>query len=593
MKSRCAALLGLSVCGALAGAGPLRAAPAQAAGDVASQDELRVAGQVSAVAGASVYVDVGRDDRVEIGDRVLLHVAGAATVEGVVRSVSRSSARLELRPGSPAVAVGVRIEVLVPRERVQAETPAPVSAPAQQPGTQQPGAPRPVTPLSPDDPALQPPAPLHPPWTHPPEDWNRELPLLASDARPPDAPPPRSVHGRAWIDMRHLSDSVAGSNRYGLARVGTAFSVENPFGRGGELGVDLEGLARSNSFADQPSYEEQDLVVRRLAYAVGGTEAQPTRWQAGRFLSDEFPALGLVDGFEWSRRDARGGSVGFDVGGLPASFPDTPVGEDAGFALFGRWFTDEQRELSLGAALQKSWHEGRSDRDLLLLESEWQPSRSFSWRADAWVDHYGSGDALKSAGFELTEFATSARWSMAADWSATVSAAHRRYPELLRADFAGLSPGLIEDGRHDRAGLTLSHELTPRARLDARLDGWQDQDDHGTTGELSASWRDGWIDDGTLNVALFRADGSYSSGLGLRTSAHKSFGSVFGSLSYEFTDYEQKDFTGEQQNLAHHALYGSLDLALGERWNLALDAERRFGDEQDAWGVGLALRLRY
>ncbi|MBI5362364.1 MAG: hypothetical protein HZA53_04235, partial [Planctomycetes bacterium] len=438
------------------------------------------------------------------------------------------------------------------------------------------------------------PPPVHPPWTHPPENWAADHPLLAPafGRRPEERE--SEVHGRAWLDLHHTTDDVGGTKNYDFGRLGTDTRVTNPFGAGGELQFDAEVQKRDFSFPDAPTESDTDFVLRRFSYAVGGTRDEPTRFEAGRFLAHEFPELGLVDGVEWTRRAEGGSRFGVNAGGLPEPFPQKMNSfHDLGFALFGRYVSGEKEELRLGGALQNTWHDGATDRNLFLAEAEWRPSKSFSWRNLAWVDYYDSGDTLKSQGFELTEFTSQGRWRFGDDWGASATASHRRYPELLREEFVNLSPDLIQNGKLDRGSIALWHDFSRKTRIDARVDAWSDQDDSGTTADLGMAWRDLLYANGTVSLSVYKADGSFSSGEGVRASASKAWERTFGMLSYEYSSFDQKDFTGAQSTLAHHALYGTLDLPLGDKWNLTIQGEDRFGDEQSAWGLGLMLQMRF
>lgn len=554
------------------------------------QDFVRIEGKVTSVSGSSVYVDLGRDDKLEANDRVLLYPPGVTSVEGTIRSVARTSARLELEPGSPTVSVGVRVEVLVPRERV---TPKPAE-PATPPPVEGQAATPPAQPKPNEVQAPPKPPPVHPPWSHPPESWNAQHPLLAPafGLRPEERE--SEYHGRAWLDVNQTTDDVGGTKRYLFSRLGSNVRVTNPFGSGGEFEFDGEVQQRNFSFPDAADQNDTDFVLRRFSYSVGGTRDDATRFEAGRFLAREFPALGVVDGVEWTRRTDGGSRFGVNAGGLPAPFPDKMNSfHDLGAAVFGRYVRGEKEELRLGAALQNTWHDGEQDRSLVLTEAEWRPSKRFSWRTLAWVDWYDSNDTLKSSGFELTEITSQARWRFRDDWTVSATASHRRYPELLRDDFSTLSPTLIQDGKLDRGSLALAYELSKSTRIDGRVDAWQDQDDSGTTAEVGVSWRDLLYDHGTVSLSVFTADGSFSSGQGARASASRNWGAVFGMLSYEYTSFDQKDFTGQQSSLAHHAVYGTLDLPIDDKWNLSIQADDRFGDEQSAWGLGLMLQLRF
>jgi hypothetical protein len=442
-------------------------------------------------------------------------------------------------------------------------------------------------------PPLAKPAPVHPPWTAPPENWSSEQPLLAPAFGAQADERPREVHGRAWLDMHHTTDSVGGTKRYFIGTLGTALRVENPFGAGGELAFDAEILNRANSFPDAPSDSQTDFVLQRFSYAHGGTEDDPARWEVGRFFAREFPELGLIDGIEWIQRTDGGSRFGVNAGGLPEPFPEQSIERDVGVAVFGRLVSDPGERWSLGGAYQNTWHDGTQDRNLFVLEGAWRPSRDLSWRTAAWIDFYDSGDTLKSSGFELTEITSSLRWRFQPDWGVTANASHRLYPQMLRDEFTSLSPELIQDGVLDRGALGVWHDFSPRTRLDARVDVWQDQDDSGNSAELGMRWTDVVYERGSLGLAVFRSDGSFSTGSGVRVDATRQWDRVFGSLAYEFTSFDQKDFNGEQANLAHHAIYGSLDLPLGDAWTLSLQADDRFGDEQSAWGVGVMLQVRF
>lgn len=552
------------------------------------QEYVRITGKVTAISGTNIYIDLGRDDKVQIGDTALFFPAGVTSIEGTVRSIAKNSSRVELAPGSPSVETGVRVEVLVPKERI---TPKPAPPQPGEPTQAQPAPPAQPTP--PDESRPVKPPPVHPPWSQPPEGWASDRPLLATAFGVKPEERPTIFSGRAWLDLHDTHDDVGGSKEYFLGRAGTNLRVDNPFGHGGTFEFDGEVLQRTNSFPDQPDDSDTQLSVRRLSYVVGDTREDPTRFEIGRFYAHEFPELGTIDGVEWARRASGGSRFGVNAGGLPTPFPDAHTFQDYGISVFGRYAADERERLTFGAALQKSWHEGNSDRDLVVLQNSWRPAKSFAWSTSAWLDYYTSSDTEKSSGFELTEISSQARWTIAPGWGTSLRLAHRRYPQLLREDFAGISPELLRDGKLDRGAFTLWHDFSDRVRVDARVDGWQDQDDSGTNYELGTTLRDLLYEHGSVNVSAFQSDGTFSSGEGVRASASRSWERTFGSLGYEYANFDQKGFVGSQANLAHQAVFGSLDLPLGEKWNVSLSGDTRFGDQQDSWSIGLMLQLRY
>ena len=140
---------------------------------------------VTSVAGADVYLDRGREHGLQRGDRVRLFPIGGAEIELVVRSVASRSARGEALDGASLewVLPGTRGEY---RVRAASRRPAP-EAPDD-------------TSASSDEPAQDEPGVRHPAWTHPPEEWSRELPLLApAFGRLPRERAPR-WRARTWLD---------------------------------------------------------------------------------------------------------------------------------------------------------------------------------------------------------------------------------------------------------------------------------------------------------------------------------------------------------------------------------------------------------
>jgi hypothetical protein len=99
-------------------------------------------------------------------------------------------------------------------------------------------------------------------------------------------------------------------------------------------------------------------------------------------------------------------------------------------------------------------------------------------------------------------------------------------------------------------------------------------------------------DRGEIGAAIFEADGSFSSGPGFRLTMNKSFDRAFANLLYQFTQFEQIGFLGAQSTLAQQMLAGNVDFHLGTRWDLSLLGTLFFGDQQDAWNVGLFVQTR-
>jgi hypothetical protein len=359
-----------------------------AAGARAQDGARRVEVHVTAIAGGSVYLDLGREAGIEKGDEVRLFPVGAPEVAAEVRAVSKSSARAALLGPLDGLVVGDRGEVLVPVERA-------VSDAAPEGGDAPPPAP----------PVYAPPGqgevPEHPPWEHPPETWSDDVPLLAPVVAYEAEDRPTRMSGRIYEVFDWVRDQEAGDRRYLSSRTGVDLRWDDPFDRAGALDVDLE-LYHRRAEDDDGDEDETELRVDRLSYAWGGGRDARTRWQVGRFLQHEFPEFGVVDGAEVGYRFDSGHRLGASVGLMPEWKDDLPTGDDMQAALFYRWVSDEEETLALGAGYQKTWHEGDADRDLIVLTGDYHPS-AFTWLyGSAWVDLYSGDDELKS-GAELTQ----------------------------------------------------------------------------------------------------------------------------------------------------------------------------------------------
>lgn len=552
-----------------------------AARAVPAQELARIEAKVVTVSADGVYLDVGREANVLPDDRVVLHPAGAVAVDAVIRDVAKTTSRAELQPGSPAIAVGTRAEVLVPKERLKPK-PAPAPpAPAPPASAPQTSAPSP---------------PPHPQWTHPPEEWSQENPLLApvggSSATGPGELP-REFSGRVFWSANNTWDKEFGDRQYFYGSMGTELHVGNPFGKEGSL--DLQADASRNQFKT-PGFPDEgttDFNLYRLSYATGGTDESPTRWEVGRFLQHEFPELQTVDGVDWSTATGRTNRFGVNAGAMPVPFLGMKDEGDTQVTVYDRWFADSSKHFSLGGAYQNTWHDGKQDRNLFLGTADYATGDVFSVHSSAWVDYYGSGDTIKPHGFELTEFWTQAFWNFRRDGGFGVSFTHRRIPELLREEFVGESPESVKDGRFDRVGVNGWKALGTKTRLLASADVWDDESDHGDRGELGIARRDLLWKNGEIGASVFTVDGSFSSGQGFRVTANKAFSKAFGTLAYEFTNFDQLGFFGTQSTLAHHDVSGTIDFDLGKSWNLSLLADKRFGDAQDSFSAGFLVQVRF
>jgi hypothetical protein len=549
---------------------------------VCAQETARLEARVLAVSGTSVYLDRGREGGVEREDPVFFHPPGVAIVSAVVRDVSKRSSRAEVPPGSPRIVVGTRAEIRVPSERLEAN---PTSQLPQAQGEA----------LPPPAPASRPaPPPAPSPWTHPPENWKEDMPLLAPAFGSGAQERPVRFSGRVFGQGTATWDRQGDNRRYFFGTLGTGVRLENLLGRGGSLDIEGEVFRRVAILSGDPDERDTTYQITRFSYSEGGTPEVPLRWEVGRFLQDELPELGLVDGAEVSYRFASGSVLGASGGWFPEPFPGFDSSEDVQATLYYRWSPDPDERLRIGAAYQNSWHEGDQDRNLVLATLDYDPGPSFSFRSAAWIDYYGSSDSIKDEGFQLTEFQGRAAWRHERIVGLGLSVYHRRIPELLRREFATMTPEEIRDDRLQSVSLDGFFEaVRDRVRLDASVSYWRDQDEEGPRGEVGVVARDLLFPDGEVAVRIFATDGIFEEGEGFRVSARKDFGRGSVGLGYAAARFEGTDSTGGGSDLLQQAIQGSLDFRLGALWDLSLLAEERFGDEQDSTTVALFLQARF
>jgi hypothetical protein len=253
----------------------------------------------------------------------------------------------------------------------------------------------------------------------------------------------------------------------------------------------------------------------------------------------------------------------------------------------------EAEDLALGVAAQKTWHEGKSDRDLVILTGDWRPSETSALHSSAWIDWYTSGEDFQESGPELTRLVLSGTQRLGQSSGVGLFLTHFRYPELLADELDPAVAASLAELEVTRLSLSGWTKLSSRLRLAARADHWEDQEAAGEGGEIGLSARDLLWRRGEVTMAVSRNDGRFSSGLGWRLGASKQLHGSRLRIEYDTTDWRQDDFSGEQQALRHDALRASWDTSLGSALDLSIWAEQRFGDEQDSTALGFQLQRRF
>ena len=432
--------------------------------------------------------------------------------------------------------------------------------------------------------------PEHPGWSAPPEEWDEALPLLAPVQTPSKAEREVEVRGFAFLSLDQTFDEGADTS---LARTGLDLEMENLFGYGGRLQLDVEAFSRIASLSGQSDEEDSRARLDRFSYLVGGDREDPTSWEVGRFLQRMMPEFGVLDGTEWSWRTGSGDVIGASVGFLPEPTPEAASGDDLQLAASWRRYVGEEDDLVVGLGVQKTWHEGDDDRDLVVGTFDWRPDDEISVHGSAWVDFYDSSEVVKSSGAELTEAHLSATKRFSGTGGVSLFATHLRFPDLLRNEFPTVTAQELDRFENTRFGLSAWRRVAEDVRLSGRADTWSDDEDDGHSGELRLGVRDRILKDGEVAAALFLADGKFTTVSGLRLTANRRVGRGYWTLGWESGLYEQDGFVGGQEELWQHVLRGTWDRPLGKDWDLSLWGDQRFGDEQEATTIGILLRRSF
>lgn len=530
--------------------------PEQGTGGETVEVELRV----TAVIGGMLYLDRGSDDGLAPGDDVDFFPTGEARRSGRILSVAKRSARAEII-GSGAgsdLPIGTRGLARVPAARL--------------------GSSEGATPL---------------PWTSQEGNWDPDRPLLA-DLPVTKAEERESRWRGRWTSRFDLqSSSEPGSTRYFQGRTGLDLSASNPFGRGGEFQFDGELQVREFDTGDGGDDDTTRAQVDRLSYAWGGGRQDARGFEVGRFLQSGMPEFGVLDGVEGSLRLSETSVFGASLGFMPEVFAGRDPTDNLQIAASYRREARELDDLSWGVGLQKTWDSGESDRDLIVLRAQQRPSERWSWSVSSWIDHYGSSEAVKDAGFELTELHGHLSWRGEEGAGASLNVSRLRWPDLLRREFPSLLAQDLADTEVTRLGLSVWVPASERVQVHARADAWEDEDRSGGGGEVGASVRGVLGETSRLGASVFVQDSPFSSFLGARFHADRwTSAGAFG-LAYEWTEFDQDGFLASQGELTHQVLRGSWSHSFGEHWSASLDVDERFGDQQASQSISFSVQLGF
>ena len=520
----------------------------------------------STAAGAAVMVDRGARDRVEEGDPVMFFPRSGGSYRGVVRKVDDRSSLVELVDQRFIPELGTRGEVAMPASRF---APTPEDPEPEQPDAQQ----------EPDDPER---------WSNQDEEYEEGMPLLAQvrPVHPEDRE--MSFRGRMYLigDLVHVPEDGTSDS---FVRGGADVQIDNPFGRGG-------GLRAHTEFAlltEQDDDTSADILPRRMSYYWGGTRFSDHRWEIGRFLQNGMPEFGILDGIEWGTRREDGDRMGASFGFMPELDEDFESFQDLQAAVYYLWSADERETLTFGGGYQKTLHSGKTDRDLLIVKTRYQPDEGWDLHGTAWIDFYYGRDDIKGTGVELTQALASAsrRWRTGSSVSFTYS--RQRFPEILRTgEFLPLQAPAIADNRYDRLAFDWQHVGRTGTRLHGHVAGWNDEEDSGGSADLGLDVADVFMSRSRNDFVLFGVAGQFTTDAGARVSVSRFVDNGQWDFLYEIAFRHNSGFPSDADDFLQHRVRVSRTIYSGE-WNVNLHADGYVWDDDIAGSVGFYLQRSF
>ncbi len=565
------------------------AAPLRAQSDANEEVNARV---TKVLKGTGIVIDRGTRDGLRVGDRVVFTERGGSQQFGTIMELEDRVATIRPENVRFLPAPGTRATITVPTSRFE-------GPPVAQGGK----VPIPL----PKDPEAPSTAPTQGAkgeegadgrWSRPDDGFTMEMPLLAEvNAVPPSRRAPK-LTGRTYFSLDHILDSEDDRGD-SFGRLGSSLYGDNLFGLGGTFHFDGELNARNTDFPDQEDDSDTDFRLDRLSYTLGGNRHDWNRLQFGRFLQSDMSEFGVLDGVAWSTRTDRGDSFGGSLGFLPEPDQDQESFEDLQVAAWYRWVADEREILSLTGGFQKTWHNGSTDRDLVVLKTQYIPVEGWNVFGSAWVDIYGSEDDAKGSGPELTYMLVDARRRFDNGLILDLDYRHQEYPELRRSEFPVTGLPQIEDAHVDRFGGTLSKWTQGGAkerlakRLYIRTGGWVDEDDSGGDAEVGVDLFDLFWDDGRLDLAVFGSEAKFSSMIGARVRYGRSGPKRSWSVQYEIRQNDVTGFENDTDDLYQHRARGSYEFFRASGLSASVTGEAQFQDREDQFFLGLFLQRSF
>lgn len=547
------------------------------------QDRVRVELFVTASTDRAVFVDRGSSSGIELGDRATFFPPLRAPIEGIVRAVTAHHARIELLTEVLSLPVGTRGEVWVPRET------QPTEPPLDEP---------PIVQGESEAEAAQPERPLreHPPWQAPPEEWNANTPLLSPALSTSLAERQSVTRGRTWAGARLRSTQLEGHRESGYFRTGLAFTTTNPLGAPGEFRFDGEVYSR---YAESPGVSretDEELRLTHLSYKYGSQRDSSRSFLLGRFYQEAMPEFGPLDGLEFVQRIDSQNQSGVSVGHMPRRTGEVSETQDYQASLFHLHRSTSSSPFDWRVGYQRTWHQGRVDRDLGVLDGSWRSVDHDFLTATAWIDYYEHDEVQKADRLELTRLFVAAGRTTTSGDGLRLSYSEFRFPSLLRQEFDPALDTQIFDEHTTRTGLDGWTRLRSGVRLRARVDRWADEEGDGQEGystDLRCDIPEALPGNAELGLALYGSVGEFSDNAGLRIAALGRDAGDYWSLAWELQLFEENSDNTPTPTEWQNQLQASYDTRLFQDYSLSLDASASWGDQGDSLSLGLFLQRSF
>ncbi|MCA8942023.1 MAG: hypothetical protein KDB80_05625 [Planctomycetes bacterium] len=524
--------------------------------------ELRV---ISTGAAGTVSVDRGERDGLAIGDLVFFYPRDGGSYRGTVKSLDDRTAVVEMQDRAFVPRVGTRGRARVPAAR-RGRDERPVKPRADRPEPEPEQKPK-------SDPDR---------WENPDDAWKPGMPLLTQmkPVRPQDRG--MRIHGRLYTIGEIRWDDGQDFDNSSL-RVGNELEIENPFGHGGGIRMDVELDYRT----EQNEQSGFDILPRRASYYVGGNRFQPQRLEFGRFLQHGMPEFGVLDGVEWGFRTPSGHRYGASLGYLPEPDDDFETLRDLQLAGHYQWVPSNNESFVLGAGYQKSFHDGKTDRDLFVFKTHYLPIEP-GWRfhGSLWVDVYYGRDDEKGSGPEITRALAATGRTFDDGDSIELRFRRERFPELLRNEFPPLLQGELANNRYDRLSLEWRNVTSPTTTLWTELAGFDDEDDHGGAAEFGAELRDWLRDDGTTGLSAFGSLGNHTNSIGARVTHLQPVEDGHWDLLYEITNHRMRGFDDNLDDLVQQRVRAGRSVYTANGWSITVYGDAHLFDSELALGFG-------